>query len=294
MPARHFDRDRVRAVRRAAEIPQSSVAAAVGVADSTVAGWELGSSAPDQEKLPALARVLNRGLDDLFPRPGRPDLRDLRCDAGLYRYEMAEVIGTRSDGPVAGAEQGVRRLRDKYVPALARVYGVTEAELREAEERSFSPAPEPENDEPIRGTSAPEAASSLADKITLLLERSYPKGGAPTDHEIATSVNDYAGSSVITASGVERLRTGAETDAAPVVLQGLAELLGVSALYFEPDEAVARQVYEGLRLMSAAKTGQVGRVRARGIKADGLPPGVLSMLNEIASELDKTEREADK
>ncbi len=293
MPARHFDRDRVRAVRRAAEIPQSSVAAAVGVADSTVAGWELGSSAPDQEKLPALARVLNRGLDDLFPRPGRPDLRDLRCDAGLYRYEMAEVIGTRSDGPVAGAEQGVRRLREKYVPALARAYGVTQEELREAEERSFHPAQEEDLQEAAPGISTPEGPRSLADKITLLLERSYPEGGAPTDREIASSVNAYAGSAVISAEGVENLRTGAEADAAPIVLQGLAEVLGVSALYFEPDEAVARQVYEGLRLMSAAQQGQVGRVRARGIKADGLPPGVLSILNDLATELDKAEPNAD-
>lgn len=97
MPARRFDRARVRSVRRAAEISQSDVAAGAGVADSTVAGWELASSEPDQEKLPAIARVLKRDLDDLFPRDGQPDLKDLRCDAGLYRYEMAGIIGTKRD-----------------------------------------------------------------------------------------------------------------------------------------------------------------------------------------------------
>ncbi|WP_236569575.1 helix-turn-helix transcriptional regulator [Streptomyces sp. MBT59] len=117
MSARHFDRTVVRAVRRAAEIPQAEVGVAVDAADSTVAGWELGSSVPDQEKLPGIARVLRKPLDELFPRKGAPDLIDLRCDAGLYRYEVARFIGTKSDGPVAAAENGVRRLKEKYVPS---------------------------------------------------------------------------------------------------------------------------------------------------------------------------------
>ncbi|MFU2337601.1 hypothetical protein ACWHAO_30195 [Streptomyces albidoflavus] len=37
----------------------------------------------------------------------------------------------------------------------------------------------------------------------------------------------------ISAKGGERLRAGAEADAAPVIFQGLAEELSVSALYFE-------------------------------------------------------------
>ncbi len=138
MPARRFDRTRMRSVRRAAEISQSDVASALGVADSTVAGWELGSSTPDQEKLSALAQVLKQPVDSLFPRDGLPDLTDLRCDAGLHRYEMAAVIGTKSDGPVAGAEQGVRRLKDKYLPSLAEAYGVTVDEVRRAQERSMA------------------------------------------------------------------------------------------------------------------------------------------------------------
>ncbi len=132
MPARHFDRTVVRAVRRAAEIPQAEVGAAVDAADSTVAGWELGSSVPDQEKLPGIARVLRKPLDELFPRKGTPDLIDLRCDAGLYRYEVARFIGTKSDGPVAAAENGVRRLKEKYVTKLAAAYGVSEKALERA------------------------------------------------------------------------------------------------------------------------------------------------------------------
>ncbi|MCY0926977.1 helix-turn-helix transcriptional regulator [Streptomyces sp. H27-H1] len=290
MPARHFDRTRVRSVRRAAEISQSDVASALGAADSTVAGWELGSSVPDQEKLPALAGVLNQPLDVLFPRDGLPDLTDLRCDAGLYRYEMAAVIGTKSDGPVAGAENGIRRLKDRYLPDLAEAYRVTVDEVKRAQERSMAKA----RGEEVEGEAAAIAAveeppRTLAEKITLLLERSYPSGAMPGDGAIAEAVNAYAGSQVTTAEKVEALRTGTdEAEApAPVVLEGLAQFFGVTRLYFEPDDAVARQVYEGLRLMSAAKSGKVGRVRARGLGAEGLSADVLSILNDLAIEFEK-------
>ncbi|MFD7580543.1 helix-turn-helix domain-containing protein [Kitasatospora sp. NPDC059817] len=290
MPARHFDRLRVRSVRRAAEIPQADVAKGAGVGDSTVAGWELGSSVPDQEKLPTLARVLGQPLDELFPRRGLPDLTDLRCDAGLYRKDTAAIIGMKSDGPVAGAEGGVRRLKDRYLPPLANAYGVTVEELRRAQERSFT---KQEGEEEASAEAAPEEAPhALADKITLLLERSYPAGTAPGDAEIAEAVNAHAGAAVTSAAEIEALRTGRSEDAAPVVLEGLAHVFGVTRMYFEPDEAVALQVYEGLRLLSAAKQGKVGRVRARGAGTEGLPAGVLSILNDLASELEKADPDA--
>ncbi|MEU6839199.1 helix-turn-helix transcriptional regulator [Streptomyces rubiginosohelvolus] len=270
----------MRAVRRAADVSQADVASALGAADSTVAGWESGATTPDQEKLPALARVLNRDLDDLFPRDGLPDLTDLRCDAGLYRYETRAVIGTKSDGPVAGAEQGVRRLKERYVPLLAAAYGVTGDELKRAQDRSFGEAGED-------AAEAEKVPETLAEKITLLLERSYPGRTAPGDQEIADSVNAYAGSQVTSAEDIEALRTGGSDAPVPVVLEGLANFFDVSKLYFEPNESVARQVYEGLRLMSAAKKGKVGRVRARGMGDEGLPADVISILNDLASVLDK-------
>lgn len=290
MPARRFDRARVRAVRRAAEIPQSDVASALGVADSTVAGWELGTNTPDQEKLPALADVLKKPLGELFPRDGLPDLTDLRCDAGLYRYEMAAVIGTKSDGPVAGAENGIRRLKDRYLPDLAEAYRVTVDEVKRAQERSAAKARgEEAAGEAAAAAAVEESPRTLAEKITLLLKRSYPAGTMPGDVEIAEAVNAYAGSRVTTAEKVEALRTGADgaEAPAPVVLEGLADFFGVTRLYFEPDDAVARQVYEGLRLMSAAKSGKVGRIRARGLGAEGLPADVLSILNDLATEFEK-------
>ncbi|MFD4337855.1 helix-turn-helix domain-containing protein [Streptomyces anulatus] len=276
----------MRSVRRAAEISQADVAAGVGAADSTVAGWELGSSVPDQEKLPALARVLGQRLDVLFPRSGPPDLTDLRCDAGLYRKDTPPVIGTRSDGPVAGAEGGIRPLKDKYIPLLAHAYGVTVDELKRAQKRSAAKARGEEVNDEGAGTAAEKSPRTLAEKITLLLERSYPAGDAPGDADIAAAVNKYAGSQITTAARVEALRTGADEEVpAPIVLEGFAQLFGVTRLYFEPDDAVAQQVFEGLRLMSAAKSGKVGRVRARGLGEAGLPADVLSLLNDLADKV---------
>jgi transcriptional regulator with XRE-family HTH domain len=292
MSARHFDRGRVRAVRRAAEVAQADVATAVGVADSTVAGWETGLATPDPEKLPALANALKRDLDDLFPRTGLPDLTDLRCDAGYYQYETAVLIGTKSAGPVAGAERGERRLKDKYIPALAEAYGVSEEEVRRAADRSIARAQNGEADSQTTET-APAAMGSpgtLAERITLILERSYPgEQGPPTDGEIADAINAHAGARVISAAGVLDLRTGAVEAASPVVLESLAAFLGVSPMYFQPDDAVARQVYEGLQLLSASRRGAVGRVKARGMGSQGLPTNVMEFVNNLVTELEEKE-----
>ncbi|MFJ9712133.1 helix-turn-helix domain-containing protein [Streptomyces sp. NPDC101234] len=301
MPARHFDRHRARAVRRAAELSQGDVAAEVGVGNSAVANWEAGHTSPDPEKLPAYAAALRSGLDDLFPREGLPDLADLRCDAGIYRYETAEVIGTRSAGPVAGAERGDRRLKDRYVPLLAEKYGVSEVELRRAEDRSLAAAKERESDA-AGGASSPEPASerqsgppgSLAEKITEILQRSYPgPDGPPSDAEMAAEVNARAGAHLIAEGDFEALRTGATETVLPAVLDALADIVGVSRMYFEPDEAVAAQVYEGLRLLAAAKQGAVGRVRARGLGKQGLSPEAMAVINDLVAEMAEKQENVD-
>ena len=134
---------------------------------------------------------------------------------------------------------------------------------------------------------------TLAEKITLLLERSYPgPQGPPADAEIADAVNAHAGVEVISAEGVRDLRTGATEAAMPVVLESLAAFFAVSPLYFQPDDAVARQVYEGLRLLSASRQGRVGQIRGRGMGPEGLPANVMQFVNDLVTELEERQPEA--
>ena len=63
-------------------------------------------------------------------------------------------------------------------------------------------------------------------------------------------------------------------------------------MYFQPDDAVARQVYEGLRLLSASRRGAVGRVRGRGTGSQGLPANVMEFVNDLVTEMEQREPEA--
>lgn len=285
MAARRFDRRRLREVRRARDLTQSDVAKAVGVSDPAVASWETGHSSPDAERLPALAKVLGQDLDHLFPRTGLPDLADLRCDAGYSQYQTKDLTGTKSAGPVANAERGKRRLSERFVRLLADGYGVAVDELLAAQERSFGH----DVHAPEAGAtgSGQEVPRSLAEKITYLLDHSYPGQTPPSDAEIARSVNAYAGGPVITEDGVRDLRTGAQQAASPLVQEGLAQVFDVSPMYFQPDEAVARQVYEGLRLLQSVRRGAVGRNAARGLGPEGLSADVLAYINKVVEELEE-------
>ncbi|MGW1374721.1 helix-turn-helix domain-containing protein [Streptomyces sp. NPDC002446] len=278
MPPRLFDGRRVYDARRAAHLTQSGVAEALGVAPSSIGSWETGQWPPDAEKLPALAAVLGRDLDELFPRPGLPDLADLRCDAGIYRQQVPELIGTKSAGPVANAENGKRPLSEKFVKPLADGYGVSVEVLLAAQERSFGREAPPV---------ATEVPRSLAEKISYLLAHSYTGSRTPpSDQEIAEQINEHAGAAIATEAQVRALRTGAETEAAPALRDGLAAVFGVSPMYFQPHEATARQVIEGLRLLGS---GNVGKVAARGLGAEGLSADVLAFINDVAAELQQRE-----
>jgi len=269
----------VRAVRRAADIPQSAVAASVGVADSTVAGWETGLTAPDPEKLPALARALGRSLDELFPRTGLPDLTDLRCDVGLFQYETPAIIGTKSAGPVAGAERGERRLKEKYVQALAARYGVTVEELRRAEDRSIAKAngqeleesadPSPES---TPGDVPAELPTTLAEKIAYLVRR------LPTplsDAEVAAEGNSRIGTRVLTEELVRQLRTGEVTTASEDVLGALAEALDTTPLIWS-DDANVQRIIAGTWLLKS----EFAAIAARGGEKEGLSADLLSFIRK--------------
>ncbi|MEU9068933.1 helix-turn-helix transcriptional regulator [Streptomyces sp. NPDC048306] len=274
MPPRLFDGRRLYDARRAARRTQSDVADELGVSPSSVGSWETGQWPPDAEKLAALAVSVGRDLEDLFPRPGLPDLADLRCDAGIYRQQVPQMIGTKSAGPVTNAEKGVRRLGEQFVEPLAKGYGVSVEALLAAQERSFG------HEVPPPATEVPK---SLAEKINYLLAHSYPgPEESPSDEDLARHVNEHAGARIASEADIRALRTGVETEASPVLRDGLADVFGVSPMYFQPNEATARQVVEGLQLLAS---GNVGKVAARGLGKEGLSADLLAYINEVAAEL---------
>ncbi|MEU8678075.1 helix-turn-helix domain-containing protein [Streptomyces sp. NPDC048560] len=278
MPARIFDGQRVRALRRSAELTQEAVATAVGVHATSVTAWERGTSHPDPERLPALARALGQPLDAMFPRDGLPTLADLRADAGFFQNEVPGLLGTKSAGPVANAERAKRRLSGVYVEPLAKAYDVSVEQLMAAQERSFGvEVPEPH----------PEMPTSLADKMRYLLENPDDDSVPPSDAEIARAVNAYVGAQVISAAGVADLRNGEVTEASPPVLEGLSAAFGVSALFFRSRDVVKRQVAEGLTLLANVQAGKIRGLKGRQMGPEGLPTEVMALINNIVAEIEE-------
>ncbi|MDH6109507.1 transcriptional regulator with XRE-family HTH domain [Kitasatospora sp. MAP12-15] len=294
MPARHFDGRDLRRMRRAAERTQADVADALGVRRPTVAKWESGETFPEAERLSALAATLGGTLDELFPRDGEPDLADLRCDAGYPQNRTGEIIGTKSHIPVSNAERGVRRLDPGYVPKLAQAYGVSEALLLAAQDRSFgelTPALGQRGQSAQARTPTPHTPTpqTLAEKIRYLLERTFSPAERPSDEAIAAAVNARAGRYVLGEAQVRALRTGEPP--APQVLaelpeslvyEGLSEVFGVSPLFFQSNEQVERQVVEGIQLMVHG-TGLA--LAARGDQGGGLSAQAMAKINELVAAL---------
>ncbi|NEA53020.1 helix-turn-helix transcriptional regulator [Streptomyces sp. SID13666] len=283
MPSRHFDGRRVRAVRRAADLTQSQVAKALGIADPTVASWETEQSSPDGDKLPSLATALRADLDELFPREGLPDLADLRCDAGYSQYQTKDILGTKSAGPVANAERGVRRLQTAFAEALAAAYGVSVQELLAAQERSFgndAPLPQPPSDDRRRDP------RTLSEKISFMVDHTYQGGQTPpTDAEIAQVINAQAGSTVVSESSVRDLRTGARTDASPQILDGLAAAYHAPPQFFRPDDEAVRELAANLELIASFRCGEVGNMATRG-GGGALNTRLVSFLNDLLDDIE--------
>jgi transcriptional regulator with XRE-family HTH domain len=100
----------------------------VGVSAAAVKAWETGSRAPKASTQARLAHAQGLGFDDL-EQPGpadAADMRRLRESSGLAQAEAARRMGIDSSA-LKRVEAGVELPPDPK--AMARVYGVTAAEL---------------------------------------------------------------------------------------------------------------------------------------------------------------------
>jgi transcriptional regulator with XRE-family HTH domain len=285
MSTRQFDGARVRVERRAADLTQDDVAERMGVGRGAVAKWESGATTPDAHKLPLLARVLGKPLDELFPREGAPDLTDLRCDAGYAQTETGRLIGARSHIPVSKAERGIAPLDDSYIEPLAAAYGVTVEQLLTAQNRSFGIATAPSSAEP--SSEEERVPRTVAEKINYLLQNAYFGQTPPTDEEIAKAINEQARATVATADDVRALRTGTEIVASPAMRADLARAFQVEPAFFEDGAEVnpaAREMLEAIRFLRSIHQGQILGLAARGNNT-GLSAGMIAKINELVAEL---------
>lgn len=61
------------------------------------------------------------------------ELKGIRENAGLRQEDVAKKLRVRASA-VSNWERGVNGIASKYIKPLTRLYGVTEAEIREASE----------------------------------------------------------------------------------------------------------------------------------------------------------------
>lgn len=278
-PARRFDARRLKAARLAAGYrTQDLFAQAVSVSKSTVKNWESGRVTPDPERFPALARAVNRDVNDLFPRHRAPNLADLRCDAGHAQYEVERIVHSKDS--VGDAERGVRRLAPDLVEQLATLYGVSEDELRAAQAISFGEGPPAaDHEKPLPTT--------LAAKLEYVLAHLTPRNQQPpSDNEIAKRVNRSVGTA-LSGTDIEDLRTGVVTETSPVIREGLAAAFGVTVFFFQPDQRqVVRTIAEGLRMLGHARNGDLLGIATRGLaEGEELSPEMLAFINDIVDDL---------
>ncbi|WP_274036380.1 helix-turn-helix transcriptional regulator [Streptomyces sp. MMBL 11-1] len=259
MPERVFNAEKFHTERRRKGLKQPAAAAFLGVSPNQVSRYERGLLQPPPEKLPAAAALVSLPLDDLAPRHGLPDLRDLRCDAGLQQRDTPKIIGTKSAVSVGAAEKGLRRLHPDFVAPLAEAYGVSVAELEAAQERSFGKSvPDVRRGAPSPA-GAPGAPRTLAEKITYLLDQTYAAGSRPTDAELARKGNAKVGGILLSDDLVRRLRTGeADTDDADV-LGALAAAMDAPPVFFTSDSPE-----EAARIVAGIRTVALGVMAARG------------------------------
>ncbi|MFE7484952.1 helix-turn-helix transcriptional regulator [Streptomyces sp. NPDC057552] len=265
MPERVFNAERFHTERRRKGLRQPAAAESLGVSPNQVSRYERGLLQPPPEKLPAAARLVGLTLDELAPRYGLPDLRDLRCDAGMQQRDTQTVIGTKSAVSVSAAEKGLRRLNPDFVVPLAEAYGVSVEELEAAQERSFgNPVPDVRRDALSSGD-APGAPQSLAEKITYLLAQTYAAGSRPTDAELARKGNAKVGGIVLSEDLVRRLRTGETDSDDAAVLRALAAAMDAPPVYFTSDSPE-----EAARIVAGIRTVALGVMAARGAGEDPL------------------------
>ncbi|MCX4826678.1 helix-turn-helix domain-containing protein [Streptomyces sp. NBC_01142] len=273
MPERVFNALKFREAIKASGLTQAQVGAdPVNLGESVISRYSTGGVTPPPEKLAALAERVGLPLDVLAPRRGLPDLKDLRCDAGLKQADTAQYTKSRSAMPVRAAENGMRRLKEEFEAPLAEAYGVSVPELKAAQERSFGNEVPAVRRPAVPRAVAPGTPQTVAEKITYLLEKTYAEHERPSDAELAGRGNMKTGRPILDEALVHALRTGVQSTDNEAVLAALAAALDAPLVFFTSDSPE-----EAARIVAGIRTVQSG-VKAARHGSGPLPPEWLDFI----------------
>ncbi|MEU5655072.1 helix-turn-helix domain-containing protein [Streptomyces sp. NPDC047737] len=133
---------------------------------------------------------------------------------------------------------------------------------------------------------------TFAELLDYLFRTVHPKGSNPyTYAEVSQGIRDTSGVA-ISASAIQQLRTGTNTNPKMQTIRALAGFFGVSPGYFF-DEAEAERQRAEIQVVAAMLDQGVRRVALR---ANGLSASSLNMLNTVidqARRLEGMQDEAD-
>ncbi|MFJ4868534.1 Secondary metabolite protein [Streptomyces sp. NPDC088757] len=126
---------------------------------------------------------------------------------------------------------------------------------------------------------------TFAELLDYLFREVHPKGRGPyTYAEVSQGIRATSGVA-ISASAIQQLRTGTNTNPKMQTIRALAGFFGVSPGYFFDEEEAERQRAE-IQVVAAMRDQDVRRVALR---ASGLSASSLSMLNTVIDQARRLE-----
>lgn len=126
---------------------------------------------------------------------------------------------------------------------------------------------------------------TFAELLDYLFREVHPKGRGPyTYAEVSQGIRGTSGVA-ISASAIQQLRTGTNTNPKMQTIRALAGFFGVSPGYFFDEEEAERQRAE-IQVVAAMRDQDVRRVALR---ASGLSASSLTMLNTVIDQARRLE-----
>ncbi|MET8412080.1 Secondary metabolite protein [Streptomyces sp. NPDC005195] len=126
---------------------------------------------------------------------------------------------------------------------------------------------------------------TFAELLDYLFKEVHPKGRGPyTYAEVSQGIRDTSGVA-ISASAIQQLRTGTNSNPKMQTIRALAGFFGVNPGYFFDEEEAERQRAE-IHLVAAMRDQEVRRVALR---ANGLSTSSLHMLNTVIDQARRLE-----